>query len=121
MSGNDGTDREMEGCYTTGYIKAKSGDIIYMKNVNMPDSNENYASMVYHFDSEKAFITGYGYNSEIMGADVVAATMEYDENGWCIRFIVNDMDSQNNPCEYIRITCLGIDETSIITVNEPIY
>ena len=121
LSGNDGTDREMEGCYTTGYIKVKSGDIIYMKNVNMPDSNENYASIVYHFDGDKAFISGFGYNSEIKGEDVVAATMEYDENGWCIRFIVSTMSDDKPSVAYIRITCLGIDETSIITVNEPIY
>ena len=120
LSGSNGSEKENPGSYTTGFIKAKSGDVIYLKNVNMPDSDENYASMVYHFDGDKVFITGYGYNSEILSEATVSSTMTYDENGWCTKFVVQSSASLD-AMVYIRITCLGIDETSIITVNEPIY
>jgi hypothetical protein len=58
--------------------------------------------------------SGSGNYSNIVGNEFYLG--EADENGNVIKF--NIPSNFNHP--YIRIGCGGIDDTSIITINEPI-
>lgn len=114
LSAGDGGDRTSEINDTTGFIPCKSGDTIYLKNVNMVNGDTNYCNVVYHFKEDKSFINGYYYNEANLGDRFSKVTI--DENGYYTQIPVEIIED----VAFIRISCLGIDETSIITVNEPI-
>lgn len=114
LSGSSGEERDSADNYTTGFIPCAAKNDIYLKNVNMPNTADNYGCFVAHYNADKTFIDGFYYN-DAMGDGT--QYMEYDENGYCTKFRVA---VRNSDVGFIRICCLGIDDTSIITVNEPI-
>ena len=85
--------------------------MIYLKNVTMPDTDQNYYNQVACYDADEKFITGtcYPILSSITNREVTF------ENGNLVKFKVG----QSN-VSYIRITAQEINGDSIITVNEPI-
>ena len=112
LSGNSGEEKTSANHDVSGYIPCASGNYIYLKNVNMPDDTADYSCFVGHYAEDKTFIDGYNYNSSTDGAGT-----SYDSNGYCVKFKVH---TRSKPVGFIRICCLNIDDTSIITVNEPI-
>ncbi len=106
---NTGTD-------TTGYIPVTAGDIIYLKNVTMPDvaaDDSTYRNLVGFYTTDKTYVSAFPQVTT-NGLRVV-----FDSNGNLISFIV-DKSYISGSTGYIRICAENIDETSIITVNEPI-
>ncbi len=109
-SGN--SESTMDGIYMTGYIPCAKGDIVRLENIEMQIANEANRGCHIHFyasltDTNEATISGQGivnYNSGVF-AD--------EENGDLVQFTA-DSDG------YFRLQCTGIDENSIITVNQPI-
>ena len=92
----------------TGYIPVKYGDIIYLKNVTMPDGVTDRRNTIYYYDTNKVWV----------GSLCCTTTASYNwnpifENGNLVQFT-------NKQTGYIRINAEDINDTSIITINEPI-
>lgn len=109
--GSDGTERDNTGSSITGFIPAKSGDYIYLKNVTMKVGDSNYGSGIFFYNSSKSKIQGYYIKS-----DTASSLYKADSNGNIIRILVDSYDG----IEYIRLSAADINENSIITVNQPI-
>ena len=114
MSGSSGNATTNTGTDITGFIPVTNGDSVYLKNVTMPDTNENYYAFVGHYNSNQEYITGYYFYSG-MNTDN-ADKLTYDTDGNLTHFIVG----YHKGLAYIRICAKNIDDTSIITVNESI-
>lgn len=99
----DRTDRS-----STGFIKAPTGSTLYFKNITTQTSD--YGCTIAHYDSEQNFISGKAY---IITSDDSSAT--WYEDGNIKSFTINESN-----VAFIRFCAVVIDDTSIITVNEPI-
>lgn len=109
--GSDGTERDNTGSTVTGWIEAKAGDYIYFKNVDMKVDASNYGNGIFHYDTNKAKIIGYYLNS------ISASLYTVDSTNNLVKLKVN---TDYSTTAYMRFSATKIDETSIITVNEPI-
>lgn len=109
-NGIEGTDAD---AYTTGYIPivAAPRDTIYLKNVNM-SAELSHGNRIACYKSDKTYIDGstYGVTND-NGLNVVR-----DSDGNIVSFQVPG----HAGIAYIRLSAWNIDETSIITINEPI-
>lgn len=112
LSGGNGEPKANEGTDISGFIPFNSGDYLYLKNVAWVYDTTDYTGFVGFYDSNKSHIGGYNLDTSIDQED---HECELDDNGYIIkiRFIKNGL-------AYIRISAANIDDTSIITVNEPI-
>ena len=108
-NGNESADAN---AYTTGYIPVSADVDIYLKNITLPNES-SHGNRIASYDSSKTYISGTTYN---ITPDKTDLTPVFDSSGNLIRF--------NTPghagIAYIRLSAWKIDETSIITVNEPI-
>ena len=106
----------------TGMIPVKRGDVIRFKNCNfkVTPSNTTYGTNIQGFDSSKALISGFNakYDNidmrlpcEISGDEIVQVTLE-PKSAWTTSYI--------DEIAYIMIATDGLDETSIITINQEI-
>ena len=113
---------DVTGVYTTALIPAKRGDVLRFKNCNLKvnPANTNYSTYLYGFNSEKAYIQTCNAKSDnianrlpivIQGDEIVQITLE-PKAAWTNSGIDN--------MAYIMIGTDGLDETSIITVNQEI-
>ncbi len=109
-------ERDNTGSDLTGYIRVKVGDIIYLKNVTMPDVSSGYTCLVYAFNLDKV-----GQASTSIPSSLTAANPVY-EGGNLVQFTITSamMGGTAVTEGYIRINAANIDSASIITVNEPI-
>ncbi|MBQ6626373.1 MAG: hypothetical protein IIX27_03690 [Ruminococcus sp.] len=105
--GNESTDANS---YTTGFIPCASGSTIYLKNVTMPDE-QSYGNIIGVYKADKTPITGFSITSSQTAMNPV-----FDSDGNLTRFYID----YGADLAYIRLSAWGIDETSVITVNEPI-
>lgn len=101
------------GTYITGWIPAKAGDVIRLKNITMPHVNGNTCTIHYFNNSFTTAAQNIGVNS---GFTVENYAIVKDENNNVVQFTI----PANALLTHIRIQCGGIDDTSIITINEPI-
>lgn len=109
LSTSTGGIKENSNTDVTGFIPCVANDRIYLKNITAPISDSaNYSGTVCYYDASKTFVTGFYVNT-------IDTTLQ-DENGNISRFIVQDMENT----AYLRFCAQNIDDTSIITVNEPI-
>lgn len=103
----------------TGYIPAKIGDIVRLKNVQLCKSvNNNSKCIVCYFESDKS----------AMGASAWLVTPASFTAGW--NAVTNDAGtdvvqftittSLNATLGYIRLCCGTLTDASIITINEEI-
>ncbi len=106
-SGNESTDAN---AYTTGYIPCMSGSTIYLKNISMPDES-SHGNRIGLYNADKSVISGYPITSSVTASNPV-----FDDNGNLTQFYID----HGEELAYIRVSAWLIDETSIITVNEPI-
>ena len=105
-------EKENTGTDLTGYIAVKTGDIIRLKNVTMPQNDTSYTNKVYYFDGSK---TGKGDTSiKPPNYDAVA-----DDLGNIIQFKISSSMTTDGS-GFIRIGAANIDSNSIITINEVI-
>lgn len=104
-NGNESTDAN---AYTTGYIPVTDEATIYLKNITMPDEG-SHGNRFALYDANKVS-KGHINLMSNAGQDV-----EYDTSGNLVRFHFH-----SNGTRYIRLSAWLIDDTSIITVNEPI-
>ena len=97
----------------TGYIPVRDGDIVYMKNVTMPDVND-YANKVYFFDGSKSGTNAFSIQSTSTTLNPVF------DGGNLVQFSVKGthIGENNGGTGYIRIGAANIDSTSVITVNQ---
>jgi hypothetical protein len=105
-SGNESADAD---AYTTGYIPCNRGDTVYLKNITMPNES-GHGNRIGVYSADKSVITGFPMTSDRTDMNPV-----FDSNGNLVQFVPLFSDMA-----YIRISAWNIDETSIITVNEPI-
>ena len=108
LSGSTGEEKDNPGSYITGFIPFTPGDTVYLKNVTMPIDAGNPDNMICLYYADKTYKTGYPLLSSY---DFVYA----GEDGNVIGFTTAISD-----IAYVRIGAKHIDDTSIITVNEPI-
>lgn len=99
----DRTDRK-----TTGFIEAPTGATVYFKNVTT--KNSDYGRQVAFYDSSQTFITGKSY----LIADTSPNATWYDD-GSLKSFTIGE-----SGVGWVRFCFVDINDTSIITVNEPI-
>jgi hypothetical protein len=116
LSGSSGNPSVNAATDITGFIPCVSYEHIYLKNVIMPDTNNNYYAYVAHYDAGKNHLGGYYYYSGMDGGENLG--MQWDENGNLTHFRVNQFDSGD--VAYIRICAQNIDAASIISVENPI-
>lgn len=109
--GSDGTERDNVGSSVTGFIPAKGNDYIYLKNITMKPDNDNYGCGLFFYDTNKTKVQGYYLNAD------KASFYETDSNGNIIKIYIDPYISET---AFVRLSVSNIDETSIITVNEPI-
>ncbi len=100
------SEQSQSGAYITGWIPVSTGDVIYLKNIN---ALSTASTTVVFLCSDLGSTTG-GSNATSL-TDYHSAV--WDENDNLIQFTVTDY-------AYIRLQCGGIDETSVITINEAI-
>jgi hypothetical protein len=110
--GSDGTERDNEGTSVTGFIPCKCGDYLYLKNITMqPGSSYSYGCYMVFCDANKAKL----FVSAITTSD--SGIYKADSNNNIYRLWV---DTYREGTAYVRLAVSAIDDTSIITVNEPI-
>lgn len=98
----------------TGYIPISNGDVFRLKNIIMPDGVSDRRNMVYLFEGDKAWNGNYSLcTTDINGAGFSPVF----EEGNLVQFTV---PAGGYDGMYIRLNAQQIDETSIITINEPI-
>lgn len=106
----------------TAMIPVKRGDVLRFKNCNfkVTPSNTSYGTFIQGFDSLKALVSAFGITSTTInvrlpyvtdGDEIVEITLE-PKSEWT--------GSNIDDVAYIMIATDGLDETSIITINQEI-
>ena len=115
---SSGSETAQSGYAVTGFIPIKSGDIVYLDNLQMYYNDDTNYCNIGLYDSDfamKIFINKDG----VSGYDYLVSEYTYDENGYITSFRI--IDKYNSIKEgYMRISAQGITADSVITVNEPI-
>lgn len=96
---SSGVESQVEGMCCSGYIPCTAGQVVRMANVTIGGPNTNY---LVHYNPDKSFRV----------ANDITAVFTPDDKGVYTYTCFKD--------GFIRISCGGIDETSIITLDEPI-
>ncbi len=112
LSGSSGNEAENIGTDITNHIPCNSNVTVYMKNVVAPYTSDNsHFHFIACYDKNKAYIGGYSIT--------LCSNVEHDGDGNITSF-QTPAGTQYKDTAYIRIGVQDINETSIITVNEPI-
>lgn len=110
------------GVDATALIPVKRGDVIRFKNCNfkVTPSNTSYGSMIYGFDSSKAVVSSFNathssmanrFPRVVQGNEIVQITIEP---------LASWENSNVDSVAFVMITTDGLDESSIITINQEI-
>lgn len=108
------TETTASGVDLTGYIPAKSGDVLRFENIVIPETGEDNSHMLYLFGADK---TGFA----ALTIPQWAAKSNWDavwENGYLKQLTLGT--SVDGTISFVRITGIQIDDTSIISVNQEI-
>lgn len=104
------------GYYTSGFIPAKYGDTLYLKNCTFTDQ-DNYHRIAFYDSSKQALANRiYGPASSTNGLHISWTT---DSNNIITSITIRD-DAYMQNTGYVRLCCSLFDENSIVTVNEEI-
>ena len=105
-SGN--TDATLNGVCITGYIEVNPGDVVYLKNITMPNNNSSCA--VHMFKS---------IDDTNEGTQNATSLTNYNDAVWDSGNNLSQFTiAKNSSYKFIRIQCTGITEESIVTINE---
>lgn len=117
LSGSKGTLSDNTGTMVSGQIAVTPGDIIYLKNVEMPNdllSSNLYRNQIGCYKSDGTF-------TMVLNVDYTLSNLDGKSDGTNItQFKIVSGMFNGDTSGFIRIGCVSIDETSIITINEPI-
>jgi hypothetical protein len=94
---------------TTGFINAKTGDTLYFQGVTGTVADA-YGCHIAMYDGLQTFISGRSFD---IPAGASYATYHEDGNLKSCKITFDNV-------EWVRFSFVSIDDTSIITVNEPI-
>jgi hypothetical protein len=106
-SSSSNAEQTADGVYLTGYIPVSNNDVIRLKNITMPNEQNNHC-LVFFTDTP-----GTVAASNNNGGLTQYNKAVWDENNNLIQFTTEGYS-------YIRIQCGDINDASIITINEPI-
>lgn len=119
---SSGGDTAATGWDTTGYIPAKRGDVIRLRNVTVMNmsgiTGTNRCRPVYYNESFGYLSEGAAWSLDKTPPVSTAFSPVYGDNGDVIQFTLPSSISADT--RYIRLTVDDINEDSIITVNEEI-
>ncbi len=94
----------------SGFIPVKKGDVVRLKNVEMPDTTDSYYAVVGYYLPDQTYL-----NVDDMHSALREAVPVYDKYGNLVQFTVT-----NEQAAFLRICARKMDSHSVITVNEPI-
>lgn len=115
---SSGTETGATDLGVTGFIPVKKGDVIYVKNMQITPSatgGKNEYTYVSVYNSAFSMIGSNKFNS--LNAAFTGGVVT-DDAGYLSSFQITD--TENKGIAYMRISCAFLDNTAIITVNEPI-
>ena len=113
---SNGNTQDHLGTDVTGYIPVNEGDILYLRNVIMPNTENDYKNVVAYYSTDHTYITAHSYT------DTTPLT-EFDADENVIKFQIPEGafdDTSSKDSGFIRICAVNIDMYSIITVNTPL-
>jgi len=120
MSGSSGQFRDNTGSCCTGYMAMPSGVCckIYLKNI-VNNSNDNYGCVFNLFNGTGVAITdNFDYEALTTNQTYIDGYKpELDEDG---NIVYIEVDNTSGKYTHMVVSAVTIDETSIITINEPI-
>lgn len=100
---------EQTGFCITGYIHCSPGNVVRLKNISFNANGASTSSVkIVAYKSDKSFLSSSGVGN------MTAVSGVFDDAGNLIQFttVAN--------CHYFRLSCYGIDASSVITINEEI-
>lgn len=114
--------KDLIGVDTTALIPVERGDVLRFKNCNLKvtPSNTTYGTYIIGFDSAKAVASGFNaiYSNIATRLPIVV------ENDEIVEITLEPLEawtsSNIDSVAYIMISTDGLDETSIITINQEI-
>lgn len=118
---SSGSAEGLSGSYITGFIPAKIGDTVYLKNVQWQNGISSGS-----LNSGNQRVSFYDANKKHLAqsnAIAVAGTLNgiKDSNGIWTQFTLRNFSGGTlTNAAYFRLNCAGITNESIITVNEAI-
>lgn len=101
-----------DGYDLTGWIELTAGETYYLKNFIMPDGVTDRNNMAYYFDSDKE----WGGSFHLTTSAGNGFSPVFGDDGNLAQFTVPN----GYTGLYLRLNCTQIDDTSILTRNEPI-
>ena len=110
------------GVDTTALIPVKRGDVIRFKNCNFKatPADTSYGTTVLGYDSSKANVSGFSLKYNNINYRVPCVI----DNGEIVQFTLEPLEawttSMVDDVAFITISTDGLDETSVITINEEI-
>jgi hypothetical protein len=99
----------------TGWIELTSHETYYFKNFIMPNKPDSRHSMGYIFNNDKTWFGCVNFSTEATNGGQYW-NPQFDANGNITQITVPDAYTG----KWLRINCTQIDDTSILTRNEPI-
>lgn len=118
ISSSGGALSSRSGSYVTGFIPCKIGDVVHLQNVNFDsDASDKSYHRVAFYDSNKTYIGLFNGQS----IAVPDSSVQNSDGVWTQFGIKASMGGVDySSAAYFRLCCSGIDDTSIITINEEI-
>ena len=117
---SSGAAEALSGSYITGFIPAKFGDTVYLKNVqwqNGVNSGLNSGNQrISFYDASKKHLA----QTNAIAAAGTLAGIKNDSGIWTQFTLRNFSGGTLTNAAYFRLNCAGITNESIITVNEEI-
>lgn len=117
---SSGAQEALSGSYITGFINAKFGDTVYLKNVqwqNGVSSGLNSGNQrISFYDSSKKHLA----QTNAIAVAGTLAGIKNDSGIWTQFTLRNFSGGTLTNAAYFRLNCAGISGESIITVNEEI-
>lgn len=109
-------------CECVGFIPCKNGDTIYIKNIGITQSiNETIENIVF-LDANHEILT---YSDGSKSASTMAYIFGNTDGSTVIEKKIADIrltavSANRDKIAYIRFSAMGIDDNSILTINQPI-
>ena len=124
-SGNEVAVSASNNMRVTGFIPVKRGDTVYFKNIKFITTGAGNADYTYISLYNSSFVCKRTDKGKIMitsGVSYIYSNIEVDTSGYVTSFTIKDQYNEmvTDKGGYFRISAEGIDENSIITVNQPI-
>lgn len=112
---SDGSVVETAQANVTGFIAVKAGDVVRLKNCNLDGVNNTWTDRLGFYKSDFTNVNCQ-YPSRFEETQHDTFQMVTDANGFVTQFTV----LSSSAISYIRISSTGINDNSVIAVNEPI-